>query len=411
MSDTQTETLLAAISGSANSEAIVRHAKLLADRLEIAWEAVHIEVPSARSQRLDSAAADALGLAARLGATIATLPAATAADGIEGHLRGNTARHLVLGMRQATRWQRFCRQTLAERLASNQDMILHLVPGSASPASLLRERLVDAISPSPGRHYLLSASLVLATLLIAAALQPLLGARPLDLLFLYPVIAVAARFGLRPALLAVVLSVVSYNYFLLLPAFSFNPVAPQNLVMSGVLLAVAIYTGVLTKRMRGRVLLSDRSARENASVAALAQKLTRDADWGTTAKTICEHVHGLLELNTMVLREVEGKLVIAAALPTSAALGPVDQAALDWAWSNGHEAGSGTGIVSAADWQFQPLKTSLGVLAMLGVARDDGRDPVRADQRILLLTLVAQAALAHERLRLEDVMRANAARS
>lgn len=90
-------------------------------------------------------------------------------------------------------------------------------------------------------------------------------------------------------------------------------------------------------------------------------------------------------------------------------IGPVDQAALDWCWEHGSEAGAGTQILSAANWQFHPLKTSLGMLAVLGLARDDGRDPVRADQRVLLHTLVAQAALAHERLRLEDRMRAGAA--
>jgi two-component system sensor histidine kinase KdpD len=44
-------------------------------------------------------------------------------------------------------------------------------------------------------------------------------------------------------------------------------------------------------------------------------------------------------------------------------------------------------------------------LAVLGLARDDGQNPVPADRAVLLSTLIAQAALAHERLRLEDQMR------
>jgi two-component system sensor histidine kinase KdpD len=106
-----------------------------------------------------------------------------------------------------------------------------------------------------------------------------------------------------------------------------------------------------------------------------------------------------------VLREVKGILETAAAIPSGVQFGPIDQAALDWAWAQGEEAGSGTEVLSSADWQFQPLKTSLGALAVLGISREDGRDPVRADQRLLLQTLVAQSALAHERLRLEDMMR------
>jgi two-component system sensor histidine kinase KdpD len=85
---------------------------------------------------------------------------------------------------------------------------------------------------------------------------------------------------------------------------------------------------------------------------------------------------------------------------------PVDTTALEWAWQHGEEAGSGTRLLADANWQFQPLRTSLGTLAVLGLASEDGRDPVRADQKVLLSTLIAQAALAHERLRLEDEMRA-----
>ena len=68
-------------------------------------------------------------------------------------------------------------------------------------------------------------------------------------------------------------------------------------------------------------------------------------------------------------------------------------------------AGRGTARVGASEWQFHPLKTSLGTLALLGMARADSGDPVPSDKAVLLSTLIAQAALAHERLRLEDDMR------
>jgi two-component system sensor histidine kinase KdpD len=80
-------------------------------------------------------------------------------------------------------------------------------------------------------------------------------------------------------------------------------------------------------------------------------------------------------------------------------------AAADWAWSRGEPAGSGTGTLNAADWQFHPLKTALGVLAVIGLSRADGQDPVPAERALLLQTLLGQAALAHERLKLESQVR------
>lgn len=399
------ESILVALSGSTNSERLVLAGKQLAQAYGAAWEAIHIETPGEGNTARD--VADALGLAARNGATIATLPAATVLGGIEAHLENSPARHIVLGGGGANRRNRPWGRSLCDALAAGRDgLVLHVFTREAArpKASVGRQATAIPAGPPP-IAYVYAVLFVAGTLLAAELLQLFTGPRSLDLLFLFPVIAVAAWLGLRPALLAVALSVICYNYFLLVPAFSFDPRAPQNLVMGAVLVVAAAYTSIVTSTMRGRMRLSDRSALENASIAALAQRLTRDSSWESTALTVCEHVHGLLKVRAVMLREVGGSLEVAAAVPPDASLGPLDRAALDWVWANGVEAGAGTEMISAADWQFQPLRTSLGMLAVLGLARDDGRDPVRPDRRILLSTLVAQAALAHERLRLEDLMR------
>lgn len=400
------ESVLVALSGSANSESLVLAGKRIAEAYGSSWEAIHIETPDNPGAGAD--VADALRLAARNGATIATVPAATIVDGILAHLENSPARHVVLGGGGGSRARRLWGGSTFDALAARGNgLVLHVHTRDSAPSDLGFGLSRAASLPGPPPlAYAYAAAFVAGTIAVAALLRLVTGPRSLDLLFLFPVIAVAAWLGLRPALLAVALSVVGYNYFLLAPAFSFDVRAPQNVVMSAVMVIAAAYTSIVTSRMRGRVRLSDRSALENASIAALAQKLTRDSDWESTALTVCEHVHSLLDVRTIVFREVGGSLKVAAAVPADPSLGPLDRAALDWVWANGEQAGAGTELLSAADWQFQPLRTSLGILAVLGLARDDGRDPVRPDRRVLLSTLVAQAALAHERLRLEDNMRA-----
>lgn len=107
-------------------------------------------------------------------------------------------------------------------------------------------------------------------------------------------------------------------------------------------------------------------------------------------------------MNAAILTERNGDLVIVAAQPPLTEISPVDRAAAGWAWDRGETTGSGTATLNAADWQFHPLKTTLGTLAVLAIAREDGRDPAPSDRAVLLSTLVGQAALAHERLRLEN---------
>jgi two-component system sensor histidine kinase KdpD len=49
--------------------------------------------------------------------------------------------------------------------------------------------------------------------------------------------------------------------------------------------------------------------------------------------------------------------------------------------------------------------TARGVLGVVGLARDDGRDPITSDQIPLILSLLDQATLVLERMQLEDQMR------
>ena len=67
-----------------------------------------------------------------------------------------------------------------------------------------------------------------------------------------------------------------------------------------------------------------------------------------------------------------------------------------------------TSTLNATDWQFHPLITSLGTLAVLGLESITRRDPVPANRQTLFATLLGQTSLAHERLRLDEESRLNA---
>ena len=399
------ELLRVAVSGSLHSDMLVDSAAKLANGLQIPWEAIHIETPDSREQADDPrTAAESLALAARLGAAVATIPAATVADGIISHLAHSPASHLVRGrsrVRGAARlWRRSVGELMVER---HPRLALHLLP--ADTESPMRRRPLVAMGKAPLLHYVYAFLLVTITLIVATLLQRATGMRGLDLLFLFPAILVSARLGLRPALLAVLLSVFGYNFFLLQPHYSFDLGRPETYVILLVLLAVSAYVSILTSSLRARVALSDRSARDNASIAAFALRLTALSSWEETAQAVCEQVSTMLKVNAMLFREVDGRLVCAGAVPSEVELSPLSRAALDWAWSHGEPAGNGTGQLAVAEWRLEPLKTSLGTLAVLAIAKDNGTEPVRAHQAVLFSTLLAQAALAHERLRLESTMR------
>jgi K+-sensing histidine kinase KdpD len=82
-------------------------------------------------------------------------------------------------------------------------------------------------------------------------------------------------------------------------------------------------------------------------------------------------------------------------------LAPSDFAAAAMTLNSGKPAGRGVRKVGMAEWQFHPVASDQTVMATVGLARDDGVQPVERDQLPLLGNLLDQVALALERARLE----------
>ncbi len=220
-----------------------------------------------------------------------------------------------------------------------------------------------------------------------------------DLLYLIPVIATATLFGLRPALIASVSAALAYNFFFLPPLYTFTISDPQNAITFLVLTGVAIVASQLTGRLRREANVGARTATENAGIAAFSS--LRVCQIEGTAAIVCEEIASLLNVSTVLLTQKERALKVIGGSPRQPDMGALDLAAAEWAFDRNEMTGRDTGTLTASDWQFHPLVTSLGVLAVLGVGNSVSSDPVAPEKRTLFSTLLGQAALAHERIKLE----------
>ena len=400
------ERVLVAVSEQPGVERLVRVAKRLADALRAPWAAVYIETPRAQTfgEAQTRVIADALRLAASLGATIATVPAVTVMEGLRAQVEGLRATQLVIGKSRRSWWFEVRHGSVVDAMLRISDgLAVHVIPAEASAARPGRAPGAPVAADwGTAADYAAIAGLIGGTTLVARGLERFIGVNAIDLVYLAPVILAAAMFGMIPGIITGGGAALAYNFFFLEPRYTFTVYDPQAGIALFVLVGIAAFTARLTGKLKTRATLGVRSAHENAAVAAFAQTLARVSDRESTAAAICEEVTHLLDVNTILLAEREGRLDIVAARPEGATLGPVDRAAAEWAWSRGEQAGNGTTTLNAADWLFAPLKTSLGTLAVLGLARENGREPVPADRAVLLSALVGQAALAHERLHLED---------
>ncbi len=395
------ERIVVAVSEMPGADTLVRTAKRLADALHASWTAVFIETARAESFDDDQRRrlADTLALAASLGATIVTVPAESVIAGLRAQVEAMRATQLVIGKSRRSWWFELRHRSVVEAMLDRSEgLAVHVIPAGHRTAA--PSRPAPRTAGRPGDYAIVVVLVALATGLASLA-APLIGSGALDLLYLLPVLIAASRLGQRPGLAAGFLAALAYNFFFLPPVHTFTIADPQSVLTMLVLLGVAAFTSHLAGRLRTRAATGVRGARENAAIAAFSQSLARVSDAESTAQVICDEVARLLDVSAIVLAERDGVLVPIAGVPDPRPLGPVDRAAAEWAFGRGEPAGSGTATLNAADWQFHPLKTSLGILAVLGIARGDGRDPITADRAVLLATLTGQAALAQERLLLE----------
>ncbi|MGX0976299.1 two-component system sensor histidine kinase KdpD [Roseovarius sp. MBR-51] len=397
--------ILVAISEAAGGEQVVRAGKRLADALKAPMVALYVETPAAErfSDAEKTQLARNLSLAASLGGTLQSLPATSVQEAMLAQCKELRATQLVLGKsRGRGGWWSGRDRVVQDILDKTTGVAIHVIPFDESP----RPRDLRRWLPRGTlRGDTVGFGSVAAMTLILFFAQGWIGRGPIDLLYLLPVIFSASLYGFRAGLVAAITAGIAYNFFFLPPFYTFIIYGPANIITAISLVVVAIITGQLAARARSAAALAMRSARENAALARFATRLGAANNTEETAQLIRDELRSLLAVQTIVLHGAGDNVAVTAFGATKPDLTPTDIAAAEWVMQNGEAAGFGTDTLTASAWQFRPLKTSLGTLAVLGFRGPSGRDPIPSERAALAESLIDQSALAHERLKLESDMR------
>ncbi|BBD97154.1 sensor histidine kinase KdpD [Sphingobium amiense] len=401
------ERVLVAISEVPGAQGLVRAAKRLADALKAPWSAVHIETQ--RSLHLTQAErdqlADTMALASRLGAATATIPAASVVEGLRHAVEDARATQIVIGKSARPWWFELRHGSVVDRLVRDiGDVAVHVLPGDGAERHPRPPVRLGGAGWGRPADYVRAILLIAATTVIGRLLIETIDLSNISLLFLIPVMFAAASYGLRTGLVSGLLSSLAYNFFFLPPTGTLTVNNPENVISILVLLGVAIVTSQFAARVRAQADLAQSSARQNAALASFSRQLTAAATREELMQAICAEVSRLLSVRTVLLLPSRDGPQLRAAFPPEDRLDQIEKAAAQWAMDNEQPAGRGSSTLTASDWLFNPLRTTRGVLGALGVAREDAGEPLRSDQRPLLMSLLDQASIAFDRMALEEEM-------
>jgi two-component system sensor histidine kinase KdpD len=400
--------ILVAVSELPGADGLVRAAKRIADAQHAPWTALSIETPRTRAlpDEYKQRIAANLHLAGQLGATIMSMPAASVIDGIKAYVAEGRITQIVVGKSQRSKLFELRHGSVVDRLVrETPGVAIHVLPMEADPRGPMPYTGTRPTAWGNRGDYLWALLMIVGVTAIGAGLSQFLNVANVALLYLLPVMVAASTSGLRAGLLAGIGSSLAYNFFFLPPTGTLTIANPENVVTIVVLLGVAFVTSKFAAGVRAQADLAAASAKANAALAGFLRQITQTSGEEELSRMICAEVSQLFGARTALIVASPDGPRIAAAVPPDAQLDTIELAAAQWTLDRGQPAGRGSETLTAADSLFMPVRNAGHTLAALGLARDDGREPVTSDQLSLLTGLLDQAALGLERARLEHEMR------
>jgi two-component system sensor histidine kinase KdpD len=396
-----TERLLVCVGPSVSSQRVVRAAARLATGLNAPWIALYV----ARSQEDERHGSgikeihDALRLAERLGAQTERISGNDLAGEVLKYARRENITQIVIGRSRASFFGRLLGRSLTDDIVRrSNDVSVQVVIGQEGEQIAATPRRFKLTS---GTYWTGAAAATLSVALTVGAgpaLDRWLGLPNLTVIFLVPVVLCAARFGLWPAIMAAILSFFACDFFFIDPRYQLTIRDPSELLALVVFLVVAIVTGMLASRVREHSEFMRSRAQTMQSLFEFSRKLSGAANleeilWAAVAQT-----QKSLDAQCMVLLvPKDGELTLSAAWPPVDELDPGETSAARWALEKSEASGWRTGTLPKVRFQFRPLSTPRGIVAVAGIQFKEPDEPLSAQQEGTLTSLLEQTAIAIDR--------------
>ena len=410
------ERVLVLVNSASGANAVVRHAKRMADRLRAQWTAIHVETPAdARASEADrDRIAQALRLAQRLGAAAISIPGEDVASTVADYASANHFAHIIAARSERSRWRDYFRDSFTEKLIrATGDASVHIV-ARTKDTQFKNTVESDSKVAKPDRTeikaYFVSLAYVAAAILVAALLRRTLGVSNLAQVFLIAVLASAVTFGLWASLFACLASVLSYNFFFLPPLYTFTIADPENVVVLFFFTVVALIASNLAARVRAQAVAARERTRITEELYLFSRKLAGAATLDDLLWATVHQIALMLKVRVVVLLPENGGLVVKAGFPPEDMLDEADLAAARWCFERNQATGRGADTLPGAKRRFMPLRTGRGAVGVAGIDSDKPGLLLTPEESRLLDALSDQAALAIDRVNLaQDIDRARLA--
>ena len=403
------EHILVCLSSSPSNERIVRTAGRMASVFGGSFTALYVQTPENTAMREDDQLRlqENTRLAQQLGAEIVTMRGEDVPTQIAEYARLSGVTRIVIGRSGAQRRSFWSSPTLTERLIElAPGLDIHIIPDVDVYKNYHQKKPTLMRPAMPTLRELL---LTLGILTAATAIGWLflrLGFTDANIITLYllgVLFTSVLTSGYTCGILASILSVILFNYFLTEPHLSLLAYGSGYPVTFVIMLGASILTGTLAAKLKAHAQLSAHDAFRTKLLFDTNQQLQKAQSKEDAYQTTAVQLQRLLERDILVYPAENGQLgtglFYAADGSPACSVPPAQRESevVEWTWQNRKRAGATTAQFPRAKYLYLAIRTQQQAYGVIGISI--AGKPLDAFESSITLSILGECALALDNLR------------
>ena len=387
---------LVCISSSPSAMGLIRAGKRIALDLGVEWIVAYVE-PLAELRPEDKGrVSEMLNFAEKLGAQVVTLSGQDIAETLISYARLKNVTKIIVGKPGKPGLRVLIFGSIFDKLARKcQEIDLYLLSGDT------REQLVKfkppVLTPFSWKNLGFTIGIVILCTLFNWVLSSRLSSVNLIMIYLIGITWIAFRYGRRLSLVASFLSVLSFDFFLVPPYFSFKVTDVEYVFTFIVMFGVGFMIAHLTGQLRRQTISMRVRENRTKTLYALSRELSKSSYPDELFKIALSHIEDFFKCRAVIFVPDKNKRL-------EARFGEAVQLAVDsneiavaqWVYEHKKSAGSGTDTLPGSNGMYLPFAGAEKIVGVLGVFLIHEKQFIDPEQLHILEMFVNQTALAVE---------------
>lgn len=391
------ERILVTVAPNRMAYRVVRSAKRLAASLHA--DLIALSVESSRQRGISEESRlhqeNAMVLAEKLGAKVATLVGDDIVTEVVEYARKENVSTILMGKSVRPRWKELLSGSVVDAMIRRSgDIDVLVITGAEDLGTPIFRR------PTPRRSDWRGYSEALIAVLLCTGIgQLMIDSLPLAnivMTYLVGVVLVSLRQGVRESILCSLGAICAFDFFFVPPRLTFAVSDSGYIVTFGVMLFVSIVLSGLTLRLKETSRQMSQRERTTAALYDLSRSLAESRKREDMVSLTARKTQEMLGLPVAILGRMDSSVFVMSGSATLFEQLENELAVAAWVIDNGRPAGASTDTLSGSRGLYVPIVGSDQVLGAIGIDLEEGSGLDTA-RRNLLEAIANQLAGALER--------------